>query len=96
MRKTKKQLLKTKQTETLKKRKRVDPKFCVLRIELLLGKYGEDPRATVDETVRRLISHFVSLKVAKTTFYEFMIKDCASIMKKAHFESKERNSEKKY
>lgn len=59
-----------------------------------MEKYGEDPRATVDETMERLISHFAGLKVAKTIVYEFMTKDYALTVKKTHFEPKERNSEK--
>jgi transposase/transposase-like protein len=59
----------------------------------LLQKYGDDPRATVQETMESLISQFKGLKVSKTTVYEFMTKDCALTMKKAHFEPKERNSD---
>ncbi|KAI7873018.1 hypothetical protein BDF14DRAFT_1992439 [Spinellus fusiger] len=59
----------------------------------LLQKYGDDPQATVQETMESLISQFEGLKVSKTTVYEFMTKDCALTMKKAHFEPKERNSD---
>ncbi|KAI8875235.1 hypothetical protein K501DRAFT_203050, partial [Backusella circina FSU 941] len=35
----------------------------------LLEAYGENPQATVDETVESLISNFHGLKVSKTTVY---------------------------
>ncbi|KAI8079072.1 uncharacterized protein B0P05DRAFT_571762 [Gilbertella persicaria] len=100
IRKTKMQSLKTKKSETLKKKKQKKkvgrPKIlCDKHKEFLLEKYGEDSKATVDEAVESLISHFVGLKAAKTTVYEFMTKDCALTMKKAHFEPKERKFRKK-
>ncbi|KAG1140373.1 hypothetical protein G6F37_001805 [Rhizopus arrhizus] len=58
------------------------------RKQFLLQKYVEYSRATVSEAVESLTTQFMGLKIAKSAVHDFMTNECASTIKRAHFEPK--------
>ncbi|KAI8343838.1 hypothetical protein BD560DRAFT_411898 [Blakeslea trispora] len=45
--------------------------------------------ATINEAMKSLTSQFKSLKISKTVVHDFMVNDCALIIKNGRFENKE-------
>lgn len=53
--------------------------------KFLEEKYGDDPQTTVYQALDGLCDQFEDLKVSQSTVYNFIVNECALLMKKTYF-----------
>ncbi|CEG72866.1 hypothetical protein RMATCC62417_08349 [Rhizopus microsporus] len=63
--------------------------------QVILEYIDENPSAILEQVMERLLQKFQDLKVSKSTVYNFVRTECNLSLKKAQFQSIDRNSEEK-
>lgn len=61
--------------------------------KVILEYFDENPSIVLEQLMEQLLQRFQALKVSKSTMYNFVRMECNLSLKKAHFQSTDRNSE---